>query len=126
MRWLSDGEVVSASTDSTLRLWDIHSARESRVFRGHVNEKNFVGLAADSEFIACGSETNEVLSQIMLSLLWRIQSPLIIQCCCTGQATANSYRTSLGALWWLKQAMDHTFFTDLGHTPFSCAGDPWQ
>ena len=65
MRWLSDGEVVSASTDSTLRLWDIHSARESRIFRGHVNEKNFVGLAADSEFIACGSETNEVLPQIV-------------------------------------------------------------
>ena len=63
VRWLSDGEVVSASTDSTLRLWDLHTARESRVFRGHVNEKNFVGLAADSEFIACGSETNEVLAR---------------------------------------------------------------
>lgn len=63
VRWLSDGEVVSASTDSTLRLWDLHAARESRTFRGHVNEKNFVGLAADSEFIACGSETNEVLGR---------------------------------------------------------------
>ncbi len=75
MRWLSDGEVVSASTDSTLRLWDIHAARESRVFRGHVNEKNFVGLAADSEFIACGSETNEVASlsqpQTVLSVALR-------------------------------------------------------
>ena len=60
MRWLGQGEVVSASTDSTLRLWDLASGREGRVFRGHVNEKNFVGLAADSEFIACGSETNEV------------------------------------------------------------------
>ena len=67
VRWLSDTEVVSASTDSTLRLWDIHSARESRTFRGHVNEKNFVGLAADSEFIACGSETNEVRLWSLLS-----------------------------------------------------------
>lgn len=60
MRWLSEKEVVSASTDSTLRLWNVAGAREARTFRGHVNEKNFVGLAADSEFIACGSETNEV------------------------------------------------------------------
>jgi len=26
----------------------------------HTNEKNFVGLAVNSEYIACGSETNEV------------------------------------------------------------------
>jgi len=31
-----------------------------RTFRGHTNEKNFVGLTVNSEFIACGSETNEV------------------------------------------------------------------
>lgn len=67
MRWLSDREVVSASTDSTLRLWDVAAKRESRTFRGHVNEKNFVGLAADSEFIACGSETNEVRARLRFS-----------------------------------------------------------
>jgi E3 ubiquitin-protein ligase RFWD2 len=60
VRWLSEREVVSASTDSTLRLWNVADACEARTFRGHVNERNFVGLAADSEFIACGSETNEV------------------------------------------------------------------
>jgi hypothetical protein len=26
----------------------------------HTNEKNFVGLAADGDFIACGSELNSV------------------------------------------------------------------
>lgn len=31
-----------------------------RTFRGHTNEKNFVGLTVNSEYIACGSETNEV------------------------------------------------------------------
>lgn len=31
-----------------------------RTYRGHMNEKNFVGLTVNSEFIACGSETNEV------------------------------------------------------------------
>ncbi|KAE9615372.1 putative transcription factor WD40-like family [Lupinus albus] len=29
-------------------------------FKGHSNEKNFVGLSVLDEYIACGSETNEV------------------------------------------------------------------
>lgn len=29
-------------------------------FRGHTNEKNFVGPTVNSDYIACGSETNEV------------------------------------------------------------------
>ena len=60
VRFLNDGEVVSASTDSTLRLWDVRNYRLARTYRGHMNEKNFVGLSVDAEFIACGSETNEV------------------------------------------------------------------
>ena len=60
VRWLGDGEVVSASTDSTLRLWDARTLGAQRApLPGHANEKNFVGLGVDSEFIACGSETNE-------------------------------------------------------------------
>lgn len=31
-----------------------------RTFRGHKNEKNFVGLSVNNGYIACGSETNEV------------------------------------------------------------------
>lgn len=31
-----------------------------RTFRGHTNEKNFVGLTVNSGYIACGSESNEV------------------------------------------------------------------
>lgn len=31
-----------------------------RTLKGHTNEKNFVGLTVNSEYIACGSETNEV------------------------------------------------------------------
>ena len=60
MRFMGSGEVISASTDSTLRLWDLHSQASMRTYRGHMNEKNFVGLSADGEFIACGSEQNEV------------------------------------------------------------------
>lgn len=60
MRYLNEREVVSASTDSTLRLWNVDQQAAARVYEGHVNEKNFVGLSADGEFIACGSELNEV------------------------------------------------------------------
>ena len=60
MRYLNTTELVSASTDSTLRLWDTKACTAARVFSGHNNEKNFVGLSVDADFIACGSETNEV------------------------------------------------------------------
>ncbi|KAK9805364.1 hypothetical protein WJX73_007166 [Symbiochloris irregularis] len=53
-------QVVSASTDSTLRLWDMRDHAPVRTYSGHVNEKNFVGLSVNGDFIACGSETNEV------------------------------------------------------------------
>ncbi len=79
---MSRNEIVTASTDSSLRLWSIAPAEAgvqpaaggglfgpalagegaahcTRVFSGHANERNFVGLAVDGQFIACGSETNE-------------------------------------------------------------------
>ncbi|KAK4491916.1 hypothetical protein RD792_002698 [Penstemon davidsonii] len=60
VKFLSNNELASASTDSTLRLWDVKDNMPLRTFRGHTNEKNFVGLSVNSEYIACGSETNEV------------------------------------------------------------------
>uniref|UniRef100_A0A6N2KWW4 Uncharacterized protein n=2 Tax=Salix viminalis TaxID=40686 RepID=A0A6N2KWW4_SALVM len=60
VKFLSSNELASASTDSTLRLWDVKDNLALRTFRGHTNEKNFVGLTVNSEYIACGSETNEV------------------------------------------------------------------
>ncbi|XP_062160498.1 E3 ubiquitin-protein ligase COP1-like [Alnus glutinosa] len=60
VKFLSSNELVSASTDSTLRLWDVKENLPLRTYRGHVNEKNFVGLSVNSEYIACGTETNEV------------------------------------------------------------------
>ncbi|PKA64236.1 Protein suppresor of PHYA-105 1 [Apostasia shenzhenica] len=60
--------LVSASTDGTLKLWDLKKTNASGLstnacsmtFSGHKNEKNFVGLSAFEGYIACGSETNEV------------------------------------------------------------------
>ena len=57
---MSGRELVSASTDSTLRLWDVKENTLLRTMRGHTNDKNFVGLSVSNEFLACGSETNEV------------------------------------------------------------------
>ncbi|KAH6776114.1 Transducin/WD40 repeat-like superfamily protein [Perilla frutescens var. hirtella] len=60
VKFLSSNELASASTDSTLRLWDVKNNLLVRTFRGHTNEKNFVGLTVNDDFLACGSETNEV------------------------------------------------------------------
>ncbi|KAL7088616.1 hypothetical protein ACP275_13G138200 [Erythranthe tilingii] len=60
VKFMSSNELASASTDNTLRLWDVKENVPLRTFRGHTNEKNFVGLTVNSEYIACGSETNEV------------------------------------------------------------------
>ncbi|XXG42860.1 hypothetical protein AAC387_Pa01g3033 [Persea americana] len=60
VKFLSTSELASASTDNTLRLWDVNENSAVRAFRGHMNEKNFVGLTVNREYIACGSETNEV------------------------------------------------------------------
>lgn len=62
VKFLNDTEIVSASTDSQLKLWSTHSQRShcQRSFKGHVNEKNFVGLATDGDYVACGSENNSL------------------------------------------------------------------
>ncbi|XP_075663752.1 E3 ubiquitin-protein ligase COP1-like isoform X2 [Castanea sativa] len=60
VKFLSSNELASASTDSTLRVWDVRENLPPCTYRGHMNEKNFVGLTVNSEFIACGSETNDV------------------------------------------------------------------
>ncbi|XP_024379324.1 E3 ubiquitin-protein ligase COP1 isoform X2 [Physcomitrium patens] len=61
VKFISPTELASASTDSTLRLWDVQRDSSIRTLRGHTNEKNFVGLTVNNEYIACGSESNEVV-----------------------------------------------------------------
>ncbi|EFJ45400.1 hypothetical protein VOLCADRAFT_42633, partial [Volvox carteri f. nagariensis] len=80
VRFLSPTQLVSASTDNTLRLWQldrlgagvpaasaapgpVDAAAGScvQVFRGHANERNFTGLSVSADgYISCGSENNRV------------------------------------------------------------------
>ena len=62
----SGSSIISASTDSTLKLWsccqDQNTWQLDKTFRGHLNEKNFVGLALlDGGLAATGSEDNCVV-----------------------------------------------------------------
>lgn len=68
VKFVDSKTLVSASTDNTLKLWDLHktsasgfsSTACSLTLTGHTNEKNFVGLSVCDGYIACGSETNEI------------------------------------------------------------------
>ncbi|VDM15100.1 unnamed protein product [Wuchereria bancrofti] len=60
VKYCTENEVVSASTDSNLRLWDVGSGKCIRTMKGHQNERNFVGLATDGNHIVCGSENNHL------------------------------------------------------------------
>ncbi|KAI7898583.1 WD40-repeat-containing domain protein [Cokeromyces recurvatus] len=58
VKWLNNQELVTASTDSTLKLWNRESGECIRTFKGHMNVKNFVGLSTHNNWISCGSENN--------------------------------------------------------------------
>ena len=70
VRWLGAHQLVTASTDNTLKLWDVTKGFESRgartdpcvrTFQGHTNKRNFIGLdVSRGGRIACGSEDNTV------------------------------------------------------------------
>lgn len=48
--------LIVRSTDSQLKLWNVSKPHCLRSFKGHINEKNFVGLASNGDYIACGKE----------------------------------------------------------------------
>lgn len=59
VKFLNSNEIISASTDSQLKLWNVNQPPYClRSFVGHVNEKNFVGLDTNGDYVACGSEDN--------------------------------------------------------------------
>uniref|UniRef100_A0A914KRK3 RING-type domain-containing protein n=1 Tax=Meloidogyne incognita TaxID=6306 RepID=A0A914KRK3_MELIC len=60
VKYANEDEVISASTDSNLRLWDVSTGKCLQTMRGHQNEKNFVGMATDGNHVVCGSENNRL------------------------------------------------------------------
>jgi E3 ubiquitin-protein ligase RFWD2 len=60
VKYCNDSEIVSASVDSTLRLWDVKTGTCRQVMSGHQNSKNFTGLATDGNHVVCGSENNSL------------------------------------------------------------------
>src|SRR5688572_4109276 len=59
MAFSPDGKwVVTASKDSTLRLWEVATRREVRVFSGHESELYNVAFSPDSARILSGGLDN--------------------------------------------------------------------
>ncbi|KAF9617584.1 hypothetical protein IFM89_037396 [Coptis chinensis] len=62
VRFLGDGMMVSAGIDGCLKLWDTKDTQTIRTYKGHSNNRNFVGLSVwrNGGLLGCGSESNEV------------------------------------------------------------------
>ncbi|MCL7043565.1 hypothetical protein MKW94_008516 [Papaver nudicaule] len=62
VRFLGEETMVSAGTDGCLKLWNMNNARPTRTYKGHVNNRSFVGLSVwrHGGLIGCGSESNQV------------------------------------------------------------------
>jgi E3 ubiquitin-protein ligase RFWD2 len=58
--FLNRSELISASTDSSCKLWNVREQEPGLSYGGHVNERHFVGLSSNGDFFACGSEDNAV------------------------------------------------------------------
>ena len=89
VKFLDRSTLVTAAIDATVATWELSTPGKElsspgvpgesessvsrvldtprRVFRGHVNCKNFVGLAVrpEDQLVACGSETSEVFTYSM-------------------------------------------------------------
>eukprot|EP00899_Mesostigma_viride_P005530 jgi/Mesvir1/14979/Mv14641-RA.1 len=114
VRYMDAGTLVSASTDNTLKLWDLARGSAAaagssggpaslaceRTFTGHTNTKNFVGLAVNDSYIACGSEKNAVyvycksLPMPVCSYRFKDRDPI------TGQVTEDDAGVFVSSLSW--------------------------
>nr|QEI22935.1 RLL4 [Lactuca sativa] len=61
-RFLDDHTVVTSGTDGCLKMWDIEKQHMIRTYKGHTNQRRFVGLSIwrNQGLIGCGSESNQL------------------------------------------------------------------
>ncbi|GAV81270.1 WD40 domain-containing protein [Cephalotus follicularis] len=62
IRFLDAHTIVSAGTDGCLMLWNVDDLHVIRTYKGHVNNRSFVGLSVwrHGGLLGCGSENNQV------------------------------------------------------------------
>ena len=58
--FLNRSELISASTDSSCKLWNVEKQEAGLSYTGHSNQRNFVGLCGSNDFFAVGSEDSAV------------------------------------------------------------------
>eukprot|EP00297_Palpitomonas_bilix_P005033 CAMPEP_0113870896 /NCGR_PEP_ID=MMETSP0780_2-20120614/2339_1 /TAXON_ID=652834 /ORGANISM="Palpitomonas bilix" /LENGTH=662 /DNA_ID=CAMNT_0000856221 /DNA_START=174 /DNA_END=2162 /DNA_ORIENTATION=- /assembly_acc=CAM_ASM_000599 len=58
VRYIDPHHIVSASTDSTLKMWNTDTGELERTYTGHLNERSFVGMETFDSYILTGSESN--------------------------------------------------------------------
>ncbi|KAL5568043.1 hypothetical protein UlMin_024618 [Ulmus minor] len=62
VRFLDGQTVVSAGTDGCLKMWNTVDSSLVRTYKGHVNNRSFIGLSVwrNGGLLGCGSENNQV------------------------------------------------------------------
>lgn len=104
-KFLDRTTLVTAATDASLATWtlggDLTAIAPGRVFRGHANAKNFVGLAVRPEdrLVACGSECSRVYAY---SMAWEcpVASADLGVCGCGGCGEAPAPGLFCTAVTW--------------------------
>ncbi|KAG9338488.1 hypothetical protein JZ751_025722 [Albula glossodonta] len=71
-KFVNGEEIVSASTDSQLKLWNVNKPHCLRSFKGHINEKNFVGLASNGDYSVLDKDKKEDdTNEFVSAVCWR-------------------------------------------------------